>query len=283
MNITMRSRLFGVLIVERIIHMIVTKTTNKIPELNIRNSIYNIKFPAFADIKYDGELNHVVLTELDSFCINKYGKQRKSFPSLQIISDELRKQGIRECIMVTELIYGKGLLGNLYDFLSNKTSDSLNLRVFDILFINEERLGIRPLLDRKEIMHDIFRNITQFLAGTCFIENSRELETFYKETIHAGYEGLVVKNADGSFLKQAWAKAKFTDTNVYKVTYIDLVKERIEIIRGTKPIGVKAANKYKKHIKVGDLVTVRHYGVLKSGSLRNPVLIPNPQWERTTL
>jgi hypothetical protein len=43
-------------------------------------------------------------------------------------------------------------------------------------------------------------------------------------------------------------------------------------------VGLKAPNRYKKHIKIGDKVTVEHQGVLASGSLRHPVLIPRKEW-----
>ena len=39
-------------------------------------------------------------------------------------------------------------------------------------------------------------------------------------------------------------------------------------------VGVKLVDKYKSRVKIGDVVTIEHQGILSGGGLRHPVYIP---------
>jgi ATP-dependent DNA ligase len=46
------------------------------------------------------------------------------------------------------------------------------------------------------------------LSAGGIIHNKEELETTFESIVFLGYEGLVVKNLDESFLMQKWVKMK---------------------------------------------------------------------------
>ncbi|MHA2046463.1 MAG: hypothetical protein ACW99G_16880, partial [Candidatus Thorarchaeota archaeon] len=183
-------------------------------------------------------------------------------------------------------------LGALYDLLGRKEDDGLNISVFDasrILFkkgAEHENITVDSvLLDRKEtIMHILPSQRTQL----CVVNSIAEAKQHFDEITYQGYEGTVVKSLDGRLVMGTcpWVKLKYKDQTDYKVDIIDPVKERIEVIvpvPATKVhignanvqtainVGVKCMNADKATLKVGDMVTIEHQGVLDSGSLRHPV------------
>lgn len=160
------------------------------------------------------------------------------------------------------------------------------IAVFDVIGWNGD-LRRSPLIDRLEALQAL--NLTAYTPKSVMANDKAELITFFKDTTSLGYEGIVAKNLNESFPAGpcTWAKLKYKDQSDYPVLALDPVKERIEIaVPNPHPagknipviVGVKAPNRYKVHIKVGDMVTIEHQGVLASGSLRHPVLIKKKEW-----
>jgi hypothetical protein len=262
--------------------MIITKMNALRPPFpELRGSLAGIQYPAIAELKLDGEFSWIFYDYEKAFTMNKYGNCRQEFKSLERIIDVLSAKGIRKATFLAELYYGDGKKGALYDLNSNKTSPDLKLFPFDALNIDGEPLSTLPLIDRLERMYTTLEILPSFEV----VENEAEAMAFFKDATSRGYEGIVVKSLNGKFNNGpcAWTKIKYKDRSDYFVLSIDPVKERIEIGAphgqvGHIVVGVKAPDRYKKHIKVGDKVTIEHQGVLPSGSLRHPVLIKKKGW-----
>jgi len=262
-----------------------------IPEL--RGKLGAVKFPAFGEIKYDGEFTFIFYEGNKICTVNKYNKLRTQYPNLTLIRDELFDCGVASsATMIAELYYGDGKRNALYDLNSNKESNDLNLKIFDLLELDGNDITGDQLVDRKEALQDIFPCNTSFLAKTKVIKDKVGAEEYFKWTTDNGYEGAVIKSLDSALIAGpcSWVKMKFKDQSDYEVHLIDPTKERIEVLvpiaqthpSGTQQkfvrVGVKAASRYKRFIRVNDKVTVEHQGVLDSGSLRHPVLIPKKEW-----
>lgn len=270
------------------------------PEL--RGNLANLRWPCFAEIKYDGEATLIGFHDaapIPIFTCNKYGTMRKEWSKLDQIADILRDKGIKRAMFLAELIYGKGKLRDLYNLLSHKYDDSLNLKIFDVCFIESEEETMHAeqtqLIERKEKLGKIFE-ATPYLPDIKLVNNKDEAEAYFSNCIYAGYEGIVLKSLEGFLISGPcdWVKRKFKDRTEYTINRIDTTRERIEILiplplnQVSKSVqskicssgfwyvvcGVKVINRYKKYLKVGDRVLIEHQGVLDSGSLRHPVYIP---------
>ena len=270
------------------------------PEL--RGSIKGLRWPCFAEIKYDGEATLIAykkhsLSQITAdappeiLTTNKYGTRRTEWSKLDKIAEILDEHDIDEAVLLAELYYGFGLKGALYQLLKSKEDDGLNLTIFDIGHIRgpgkQMDGALTPLIDRKELLGEIFEN-NVFLPTLRMVNNEREAIDYFNQVKANGYEGIVLKSLDG-FLVQGpcnWVKLKDKDRTIYPVLSIDPVKERIEIaVPNPNPpvagkqwaqqiaVGVKVVNRFKKNLGVGDQVEIEHQGVLASGSLRHPVYI----------
>jgi hypothetical protein len=273
--------------------MILSKSPTKgiFPEL--RGSLGAIRYPAFAEYKYDGEATLVqydIQWPKKIVTCNKYGTMRSDWSKLDEIAEIMEDHDIQKALFLGELFFGEGKKGDLYKLLSHKQDDeALNIKIYDVAHIIndvEMKAGETALIDRKEILSELF---TTHLIQPIVIQNKKEAMEVFETAKKAGYEGIVIKNFDGKLLNGpcSWVKMKDKDQNNYQIALIDRLKERIEILvpipsitPGTSSpsfihVGCKCANKYKKYLKVGDWVTIEHQGVLDSGSLRHPVFISN--------
>ena len=124
--------------------------TMPIPEL--RGSLNAIKFPAFGEIKYDGEFTFVCYSDGKICTINKYNRIRTDFPALNEVRDNIN---CKSAVMLAELYWGEGKRNALYDLNSNKDSDDLKLKIFDIFEHDSDDLTQKVLIDRKEVLQDI--------------------------------------------------------------------------------------------------------------------------------
>lgn len=262
------------------------------PEL--RGSLIGIKYPVLAEVKIDGEFAFVhARARGDCFTVNKYGKIRTDFPDLDFVQAMLKKSNHQSATFLAELYFSDGKNGSFYQFLANKESDDLRLYIHDIMELDSTDLRNEDLIDRKEILTGTIHE----LAISCkVINNETEAMNYFKYITSSGYEGIVLKPLNSKIVLGpcAWVKVKYKDQTDYQIQLIDSNQERIEVTvpviytTPTSPsttypnyvmVGVKAANKYKKYLKVGMMVTIEHQGVLPGGSLRHPVLIPKPEWK----
>lgn len=227
-------------------------------------------------------------TPKQSCTINKYGTIRENFPALDAICHDLRMNDISAGIFLAELYYGGGKLHAIYDLNSNKKSDTLNLKIFDVVQLKQHVVTNESFLDRREYLAECL-NKDMLVEGEV-VKDAHDCDLYFKGVTDEGYEGIVVKEFDSHLIMGpcSWAKMKGKDQTDYEVSLVDTSKERIEVLvpvvaQVASPpafvkVGCKAPNRYKKHITKGDMVTIEHQGVLPSGSLRHPVLIPDPSW-----
>jgi len=271
--------------------MIITKAKSKPAYPELRGSLAGIKFPAIADFKLDGELQYVVVDKTgEGFCVNKYGSIKSDFPALNVF-----RSAHRDTVLVAELYFGAGSGGTFYDMQKCKDKDTLNLYAFDMLQLDGQDLRGEPLITRLEHLVPFLQSLKLPNPNLKVVGTQKEAQEYFEYATKSPYamEGIVVKNFDEVWTTGpcTWCKIKNKDQNDYEVIYLDNTKERIEVkvprasnsvagsvIGGSVRVGVKAPNRYKKHIKIGDMVTIEHQGVLASGSLRHPVLIPKKGW-----
>ena len=224
------------------------------------------RFPCYAEIKLDGELNWYN----NGMLANKSGKTRKNCP----ITEELQAY-TEDKVLIGELYYNGGKQGALYDLLRNHASDDLRYCVFDMITSGtyEERreLLINTLVETEHVK----------IAPTWYVEDKEELDRIRDSVYANGFEGLVIKQPNGRYVTGPceWIKLKKKDRSNFKIHYIDPNQERIEVsvpVPNGQPrvVGVKVANKYKPRLNVYDTVTIEHQGILSAGGLRHPVYIP---------
>jgi ATP-dependent DNA ligase len=260
----------------------------------LRGSLSAIKYPAIAEVKYDGEFNYIVITADDAYTINKYGTMRRNWPALNDIVKSVRADGVNSAVLLCELFWDEGKLGELYNLLSRKKDDNVQLRIFELIELDGKDTRKNSLLDRRELMASMGLGFAMCEARV--VNNKKEATNVFKKFVANGYEGVVVKSLDSTYNVGpcTWVKLKFKDRSEYEVVSIDPVKERIGVgvpipakdgagvrVPGTMKleVGVKACNRHKKHISLGDMVEIEHQGVLPSGSLRHPVLIGKDEWK----
>jgi hypothetical protein len=251
----------------------------------LRGSLAGMKYPAFAEIKVDGELNYLVYKGGHTTAtINKYGNTRRDFKALNEITNILNTNpNVHSTVLICEIYWGDGKSGALYELLSHKKDNDVNICIFDILEYNQVNCKNEPLIDRRELLMSL--GINKYIVDGSLVSSKQDAEEMFALRSGQGWEGIVVKDLDSRFHSGpcGWVKLKYKDRSDYPVTGIDSVKERIEIgcDYPNKPrvfVGIKAPNRYKKHIKIGDMARIEHQGVLPSGSLRHPVLIPKKGW-----
>jgi len=265
--------------------MKMTKQTSKPTFPELRGSVDHIRYPAWCEIKYDGELCYIIYAG-DTICtVNKYGTVREDWPALNEIDTRLKLNGTKAGIFLAELYYKEGHIQLGGELNSNKTNDGLNLKAFDVLQLNAALVSEETFLDRREGLVDVLGDLA---IGGIVANDRGAAEQFFHEKVAEGFEGIVMKSFDSHLVMGPcdWAKMKHKDQTDYSVSLVETSKERIEVTvpapamnGGLVTVGCKAPNKYKKHIKVGDIVTIEHQGVMLSGSLKHPVLIPKPEWK----
>jgi hypothetical protein len=235
----------------------------------IRGNLSGVRFPCFAETKYDGEFEFVVVEETDSYTVNKYGTERRDFPALNRIVTELYSHNISRIVLLAELYAGDGKSGSLPELLKDKTSDILTLRVFD--YIGDTPA---PLYQRKLWLQTVLPEDCLIIPR--LIPDRELVKQCFTNTIQSGYEGIVIKNYN-SLLRLgvcSWVKMKETDETDFPVHFISDDEERIEIKTDTGiVVGVKVVERVKSTLTVGDIVTVKYNGLMPSGSLRHPVFV----------
>lgn len=261
--------------------MKIDKIITDIPFPELRGSLASIKYPALAEIKADGEFCYVHISNKETFTLNKYGKIRADFPSLNRFKNAVLRNH-SSATFLAELFIDDGKLGCATKLLSNKTSDELKLNPFDILELDKRDLRNYDLIDRRETFIEVLHG--NKLAVIKIVNSATEVNEHFKLITDAGFEGIVVKSLTGKLVLANcdWVKLKSKDRNDLKVLTVDSIQERIEVIHqsANQPVkvGVKCPSRYKKYIKPGDTVTIEHQGVTANGSLRHPVLIAKKEW-----
>jgi hypothetical protein len=233
------------------------------PEMQGEDRLPFVKYPAFVELKLDGELN----VFHKGFLINKNQKYRYDCPITKILSwlsDDYTLWG--------ELYYGPGKNGDLYKLLSNKESDELHYSIFDI---TGPHIGHKPYMERRERLLELQASNWYphvHVINTLVAEDRQQLDSYLDVYTRAGYEGIVIKNGDEPFKTGPcnWIKIKPIQTIDCEIIMIDPVKERMEVAHLNRPVGVKLNNKYRHLVKVGNVIEIEHRGILSGNGLRHP-------------
>ena len=226
-----------------------------------------VKFPCYAEIKYDGEYN----VYKDGKFINKNGKERKDLKALEELSE-------CESVLVGELVYQSGRHGSLYELLEHKNDPDLIFAVFDIIEHKGQDLRRTKYTERRNLLKEAIPETDHVkIIPSINIEDKETLDMIFKVATNVfKFEGLVIKQGDSTLRtnKTTWIKLKNKDTADLLVTKVDDTSERMEVrVNSNRICGVKLCAKYKESVKVGDIVEIEYQGVLSGGGLRSPVFL----------
>jgi DNA ligase-1 len=102
-----------------------------------------------------------------------------------------------------------------YDIEKAQKEIPAQVNLFDILYLNGKTLFDKPLKERWKLLQEHVKEIPkkfQF-ANTNYPKDLKEAEKYYKESLAAGHEGLIVKNLDalyvpGRSVAGGWLKVK---------------------------------------------------------------------------
>lgn len=243
--------------------MLITKGKSQIfPELN--GKIETIRYPVYIEPKLDGITEWLYRNDGRPYLINGNGKILSDLPITREITIPT---GVNR--LLGELHYGEGKAGDFYKIKSAR-EDELNFTIFDV------DLPL-PYLDRHKWLIENIRGTKHVsrALGIMALNKEHVLEEYNRFVDQMGYEGAVIKSFDLRLIMGScpWVKMKKTETLDLKVAGISLNQERIEVLHGDIKVGIKCINKYKKILKVGDIVEIEHKGVLEGGSLRHPVFL----------
>ena len=233
--------------------MQVTKTSIQVPLPRFEQSDKFLRYPCYAEAKYDGEYN----VFMDGKLINKYGKVRSECRLTEILS----VQNISG-VLLGELVYREGHKGELFDLLANKTSEELSFVIFDLWEPNSTQEARRKKLASLELS-----GTPLSISHSILCQTEADLQCAYDDYIRQGYEGMVVKNKYGT-MRTPWYKVKEKMTHDLRVVQVEPNRIEVEDIDG-RTVGVKCT----QPVSAGDIVEIEHQGVTKYKSLRHPVFI----------
>ena len=168
-------------------------------DFKIRGTMAGIKYPCLAQCKYDGnsvtiihEMNNMKMTtEKHTRYIQSQGK------------DSVAVNGI----YLAEWVIGHGEWNTLYRCVDSRMEEC-QLIYFDCLAVYDcgtlVDMTSKPLVSRMEVLaHQKLRLPAQRICNT-----EEEVERFYKTYVDNGFEGLVIKNLNETFISQRWVKMK---------------------------------------------------------------------------
>ena len=231
-------------------------------------------YPAWAEVKLDGEFNWFIYDNRinPGYFINKHGRVRSKWD----VATKIESHGY-PLRLIGELFWNEGMKGALYDLLKHQKDDGLNFYPFDIVEYNGENMRTVPLIERKELLAHIAKDITDnHKINGRVVQNKGEVLAYFNEIVAQGFEGIVVKplNSKLVFGPCDWVKIKDKDESNFPIHSIDPVRERVEIWVKTpvsgKLVGLKVCNKDKVNLQVGEMIKVEHQGILSGGGLRHP-------------
>jgi len=235
-----------------------------IPFFEIRGNMNGIKYPCLVDIKYDGILVNVQYRAGSPLRLTT--KEGTEFQCGLAIHTQNNTTLSAEYL--AEWISGDGKNGTLYDLMRNRVLPKMpgtSIKVFDVLSINENTVSGFDLIDRRKEIADLIK--PEYQVDSVVLDNKIEVAAHSKAMESQDYEGVVVKNLNETLATQSWVKVKRQDVVALRVTKVE--NTRFEVDHGGVIVGVRKI----WPVNVGDVVQIRHNGIQKSGSLRNPVPI----------
>jgi len=236
-----------------------------------REGWQNLKLPALASIKYDGEFQKVT----SSGCLNKYGRFRQ-FSFLKSLPSNYAFYG--------ELIVGEGK--DFYsEFLPNKTNP--DEKIFKLVIFDVE-LDF-PFFVRRALLREVVEETEYIkLARTTLVKTESEAKRYFETVTEDGYEGAVFYPKDRNF----WVKVKKVST--LDLAVLGIRKDKYSVAIGYPPKTVLGHASLVPHPEILEaikkeeiveeteedflirpkmVVEVKAYGRTKEGRLRSPQIL----------
>ena len=171
----------------------------------IHDAFETVGRPAACEYKYDGF----------RVLINKKGKEiklftrrledvTKQFPDVVNVVKKIKGDFILDSEVVGKSTKGKYLpfqrisqrIRRKYDIAEMAKKYPVEINVFDILYYNGKSLLNTPFKERRAILEKVCPEI---LAKQIITDDEKVAEKFYKESLAAGNEGMMVKNLKGIY------------------------------------------------------------------------------------
>jgi DNA ligase D-like protein (predicted ligase) len=171
------------------------------------------------EIKYDGYRMHA---RLDHGLVKLLTRTRLDWThKYPAIAKAVGSLGTRQADLDGELC-GVGPDGitsfNIVQLASDGNAAALIFFLFDLLYLDDEDLHVRPLIDRKERLAALLANANPFLHYSDHqVGHGR---TFHERACKSGLEGLVSKRTDASYApgtRGLWRKVKCLDRKEFVV------------------------------------------------------------------
>ncbi len=164
------------------------------------------------EIKYDGYRLLCFIQDKEIRLITRNGKDWTD--QFSVLIKEIKKLKLNNAILDGEVVAIENNImsfQSLQSFLKGTANPRLVYFIFDIPYANDFNLCKVPLIQRKEYLQSIFKNIgvNSHIAYSEFIRGHGE--QVYQEASKAGFEGIVSKQYDSFYESKrshAWLKTK---------------------------------------------------------------------------
>jgi len=198
-----------------------------------------VAYPARAEYKYDGSRLQIHRWGTQTLLFSRRAVEKSQ--TLPEIVEIAEKFNAHSCIVDSEVV-AIDEQGNLQPFQSllertvprklpeeeleeRKEKIGVTIRAFDILFLNGNELTSLPLSERRKHLLQVVP--AEHLAEGRDCANEIELMKFYEEALHAGLEGILVKNLNSLYemgeRTHTWLKLKperdTIDSTIVKALY----------------------------------------------------------------
>lgn len=181
-----------------------------LPETKYRGKLEHVRYPAFASLKLDGELQYLIVRGGKAITVNKpkYGRVRRDYPVTRAAAR------LPDGIYLGELYWNEGrTIEDFHGLLAHKGDDNLKLALWGVLeyggrcnISTEETVeileAIRPLLPPGGPIS---------IVPYWWVKNRTELLDLAGEVLSEGWEGLVVRNPGATYsggTTSQWIKIK---------------------------------------------------------------------------
>ena len=89
-----------------------------------------------------------------------------------------------------------------YDISELAAKLPVEVKVFDILYLNGENIIELPFIERRKILEKLIKNVGQkiSLSEQIITDSEKEVEKFYKDALKIGEEGVMIKNLQSPYV-----------------------------------------------------------------------------------
>ena len=185
---------------------------------NFEKNSQHIHYPAYLQPKLDGFRMYAYL---DNNQLKLLSRRHKPIKHLEKLNDVLKPlfQKNPDLILDGELILPNSNFRHLSSILSknnkNNETNHIKYKVFDCLFKNQN-------LTFQERWNFLLKTKLD-LVPTYLVKNETEIQKYFKDFLKKGYEGAIIRNADGLYKMKSKSKnlQKMKPYAVDKFTIVD--------------------------------------------------------------